>query len=46
MLSDYQNKDIAKFLRIGWPISHDGCTYSQVCDNWKGANAHPVEVRK
>ena len=47
MLSDYHDNNIVQFLRFGWPISHNGQAYSsQSCDNWKGVNVYPVEVRK
>ena len=47
MLGDYEDLTIIEFLKYGWPISHDGRPYSSLpCDNWKGANAHPSDVKK
>ena len=46
MLINYNDKEIIKFLKFGWPISQDGRGYnSQKLENWKGAIINKMVVK-
>ena len=46
MLENYHDKEIIKFLKYGWPISHDGRWYNtEKIKNWKGALINKQAVK-
>ena len=45
LLLDYKDKEIAKYLRYGWPINHDGRPTSKAIPrNHKGALEHMEDI--
>ena len=47
LLQNYKDKEIIKFLKYSWPISHDGPTGGKkVPNNWPGAYQNQSVVRK